>query len=160
MNAEFAGPFRATISQELPRPPTFEVSATPHIHAAHMLQFERAVHPTSRCPTRRRDRPVRMIIERNNHHRLHDAANPQRGEVMKIPGAVKREGPEAGRNFAVELFDQPRRRGKAQLWSPRARVQPRQAERVVRPGAVKIDMERAGLNNTPFVEVYGRVCAA
>ena len=63
---KFARAFRATISENLVRPPAFEIAAAPHAHELHVRKFERAINPTSAAPFRRPNVPVGMIVERNH----------------------------------------------------------------------------------------------
>ena len=58
-----SGAFSAAVPENLVRPPTFEISAAPNAHAAHMWKFQRAVDPATASPFRRTHIPVRMVVE-------------------------------------------------------------------------------------------------
>src|SRR5438876_11423570 len=63
MNFETTGAFGAAIGENIVRPPAFKISAAPDRDMLHVREFERAIDPTAASPLRRRDRPVRMIVE-------------------------------------------------------------------------------------------------
>src|SRR5205809_558923 len=109
MNFEPAGPFGASIGENIMRPPAFEIPAPPDRDMLHVLELESAIDPTAASPLRRRDRPVRMIVERNENERLDESAQPKRAQVMIIARAVKRERREVRLNFEVKSFDDSRR---------------------------------------------------
>ena len=128
MNFEPAGALRAAIRENVVRPPTFEISAAPNRDMLHMRQLERAINPTAARPFRRSDRPVRMIVERNENERLVASSQPKRAQVMEIAGTVKRERRHvrAGRalrlEFAIKFLDEARRRTEAKSRAPLERV--------------------------------------
>lgn len=136
MDFEIAGTFGAPVSKKLIRPPTLKISATPHADTTHLWKFQGTIHPTAAAPFRRTNVPIGMIVERNQDYWLGDTTNPKGGEMMKIPGAIKQERREARSVFAVEIVDQPRGRGKAQLRPPRAGVDHGQAERLTKPRVI------------------------
>src|SRR5581483_8913316 len=140
MDFEFAGAFRAPIPKNLPRPPAFEITTAPYAHLLHVGQLERTIDPTSCGPSRRRHGPIGMVVERNDRDASRQPTQPKRGQVMKITGAVEHERPKLRRDFAIELFDQTRRRRKSQARPPLARIEPRERPRRIRPRSVKIDM--------------------
>lgn len=78
MHLKFVSPFSATVSENLIRPPTFEIAATPYTYRLHIRKFERAINPTSAAPFRRPDVPVWVIIERNDCRRPAESAKPER----------------------------------------------------------------------------------
>ena len=55
--------FRATIAENLVRPPTFKIAATPDTGATDLRKFQRTIHPRTACPLRRTHIPIGMIIE-------------------------------------------------------------------------------------------------
>src|SRR6266478_7724969 len=59
--------FSATITENLMRPPAFEITATPNTHAPYMWKLQCAIDPATASPFRRTHVPIRMIIERNEH---------------------------------------------------------------------------------------------
>jgi len=60
---KFARAFRATVAENLVRPPAFEIAATPNTHAPYMWKFQCAIDPTTASPSRRTHIPIRMIVE-------------------------------------------------------------------------------------------------
>jgi len=90
-----------------------------------MRKVERAIDPTAAGPARRGDRPVGMIIERNQNERLGDAAQPKRAQVMIIARAVKREWRQLWFEFAIKFLDHMFRRAEAKLRTPLASIDDR-----------------------------------
>jgi hypothetical protein len=144
MNVKNACSLRATIAKQLVRPPAFKISATPNADAAHVRNFQRAIHPTAAAPFRRAHVPVRVIVEGDNGDRLGDKPNPERSQIMKITGAVEQKrGHEMRFIFAVKLGDQTRRRRETQLRPPNARINNGQTKRLIRPRVIQIEVESA-----------------
>lgn len=63
MNFEASFAFGAAIPENVVRPPVFKIPQTPNRDMLDMRKLERAIDPTTAGPARRRDRPVRMIVE-------------------------------------------------------------------------------------------------
>jgi len=63
MNFETPFAFCAAIPENVVRPPVFKISQTPNRDVLDLWKLERAIDPTTAGPARRRDRPVRMIVE-------------------------------------------------------------------------------------------------
>ena len=85
-----------------------------------------------------------MIIKRNEDDRFGNTTQSKRGQIMKVAGAVKQERRcEIALPSAIELFDQPRRRGETQTRPPAPRIDYRKADRFVRPRVIEIEMKRA-----------------
>ena len=74
---KFARAFRATVAENLVRPPAFEIAATPNTNAFHVWKFQRAINPTSAAPFRRPNVPVGMIVERH-----HDNGSRKRAQAQ------------------------------------------------------------------------------
>src|SRR5205823_421438 len=66
--------FGATVTENLVRPPAFEIPTTPNADATHLSKFQCAIDPTTASPFRRTHIPIRMIVERNEHERFDDLA--------------------------------------------------------------------------------------
>ena len=144
MDFQSACTFGAAISEDLVRPPAFKIPATPNAHVAHMTKLQCAIHPTAASPFRWAHVPIRMIIERNNDDRPGNAAQPERRQIMKIARAVKQKGRrEVCFVVAIKLGDQARRRREAQLWSPIAHVSNRQAQGLILPRIIELEMKTA-----------------
>src|SRR5205807_4821801 len=105
INFQSPAALSAAISENIVRPPAFKISATPDRDVLHLFELERAIDPTAAGPSRRSDRPVRMIIERNENDRLGQATKPKCAEIMEIARAVESERRESGANFIIKLFD-------------------------------------------------------
>ena len=88
---EVAFTFGAAVPKKLTRPPALEISATPNTETPHLRKLQRTIDPTAATPFRRSHIPVRMVIERDDNHRLAEAPNPECGQVMKIAGAVEQK---------------------------------------------------------------------
>ena len=84
-----------------------------------------------------------MIVERNENERLFELAQPKRAQVMVITRTEKRERPESRFEFAIEIFDDPRRRAETKLRAPLARVECRQLRGNISPRVVEIEMKCA-----------------
>ena len=88
-----------------------------------------------------------MIVEGNNHCRPGQAPSPERSEMMKITGTVKKERCELRLILAIKLLDQTRRRGEAKLRSPVTRVEHGQVEDAFSPRLIQIEMKSAAQIN-------------
>jgi len=65
MHFENALTFSTTVAENLVRPPTFEITATPNTHASHLWKLQRAIDPTAARPFGRTHSPIGMIVEGN-----------------------------------------------------------------------------------------------
>lgn len=74
MNFEPPAALRAAIGEDIVRPPAFKISATPDRNMFDVRKLERAVDPAAARPLRRRDCPIRMIVERKENERLVELA--------------------------------------------------------------------------------------
>jgi hypothetical protein len=79
-----------------------------------------------------------MIIKRNESDRLRQLAEPERAEMVKIPGAVQDEWGKARLKLGVKSFNQIRGGGKAQTRSPGSRIDHRQLQRLVAPRLIQV----------------------
>src|ERR1700704_4445202 len=122
MDFELARAFRAAVTENLLRPPAFEISAAPHADLLNVWKLERAIHPTATAPFGRAHIPVGMVVEGNKNGRLRQLPGPKPREMVKITRAVENERWQLRLILAIKLLDQTRRRGKAQLRAPIARV--------------------------------------
>jgi len=138
MNFEPAGALRAAIRENVVRPPTFEISAAPNRDVLDMRQLERAIDPTAARPFRRRDRPVRMIIERNKNEGLVASSQPKRAQVMEVARTIECEWRKPCTQFAIKFFNDPFRRAEAKLRTPLASIERRQLRRRISPRVVEI----------------------
>src|SRR5258708_35310303 len=68
-----------------------EIGATPDDGLLKKRRFQRAVHPSATTPVRRSRIPIRMVIKGYQNEWCGDLAQPNRGEMMEIARAVKRE---------------------------------------------------------------------
>ena len=85
-----------------------------------------------------------MIIERNENDRSGNATQSQRRQIVEVTGSVEQKRRCQNRLvLAVKLGNQPWRRGEAQLWSPRARVDHRKTQGFVPPRVIQIKMKSA-----------------
>src|SRR5438034_3276278 len=111
MNVKNACSLRATVAEQLVRPPAFKISTAPNCDVLHLGKFQCAIQPSAAAPSRRPHVPVRVIVEGDNGDRLGDTPNPKRSQIMKIAGAEEQK---RGRKlcfiFPVKLGDQTRRR--------------------------------------------------
>ena len=147
MNFQFTVALSAAVGENVVGPPTLKTSAAPNRNVLQPPELERAIDPAAAGPCRRTNVPVRMIIERNQDEWLRDSAKPERAQVMEVARAIQEEWRDALRKLLVKLFDQPRRRGKAQARTPLARINYRQVERLISPRVVEIQMKCAIQNN-------------
>ena len=138
MNLEPPFPLRSAVREDIVRPPAFEISAAPDRDVLNLFKLERAIDPSPAGPLRRRDCPIRMIIEGNKNERLTELAEPKRAQVMKIAGPVKNVRREASFEFFIKFFDDSRRRTEAKSRSPIPRIDDRQMERLASPRVVQI----------------------
>jgi hypothetical protein len=141
MDLEFATSLRAPVPKELPRPPAFEIPATPDTDLLDGWKFQGAIHPATATPARRAQVPIRMIIERDEHERLGDPANPERAEVMKIPRPVDKKFGQPAGVLAKKILDQTCRRGETQTRPPLPRIHRRQIGRQIGPGVVEVEVQ-------------------
>ena len=148
MNLKCTRSFRATVPENLLRPPAFEIAAPPNAHAPDMRKFQRAIDPAAATPFRRANVPVGMIIEGNDDDWLSNTPNQQGGQMMEVARAVKHEGRKMRFKFAVERVDQTRRRGKSQPGAPLCRIETLERNSVAIPCAVKIKMQRGRRQKT------------
>ena len=139
MHFERACSFGAAVAENLMRPPTFKTSTAPHGDALYVGNLQCAIDQITAGPFRRTHVPIRMIVKRDENHRLGDASNPKRSQVMKITGAVeyKRER-ELRFVVAVKLRDQTQRRGEAQFRPPMACINNGQSKRFIPPRVIQI----------------------
>jgi hypothetical protein len=150
MDLEAAASLCAAVRKNVVWPPAFKISTAPDRDMLNMGKLESAIDPTAACPLRRRDRPIGMIVERNQNERLVELAQPKRTQIMVIARTVKRErrqvraGLALRLEFAIKIFDDPWRRAEAELRAPLARIDYRQRQRGTSPGVVEIKMYRAG----------------
>ena len=142
MHFQPAGALGTMIPENVMGPPAFEIAAAPNVELAHVRKIERAIDPTATSPFRRANIPVGMIIEGNNDHRLRHPAQPERSEIMEVARTVEDERRESRFVFAVKIFYQRRRRGKAKRWSPILSIDHRDLQRVRRPRRIEIEMHR------------------
>src|SRR5438105_15355312 len=126
MDHKRASAFRFAISEKLMRPPTLEIPATPNRDLPDMRQLQRAIDPAAATPARRSDIPIGMIIERNERERFVHRSKPQSGQMMKVTRTVQNKFADLRPDFAIKLFDGPRRSRKAQVRSPLRRINGRQ----------------------------------
>ena len=107
MHFKNSGAFRATVPENLVRPPAFEVAATPNTRMPHIWNFQCAIDPPTTSPFRRAHIPVRMIIEGDQDDRFGNMPQPQCSQMVKIAGPIEQE---FRRNiclvFPIELFNQ------------------------------------------------------
>jgi len=155
MDFQSSAALSAAISKNIVRPPAFKISATPDRDALHMFELERAIDPTAASPARRSDRPVRMIIERNENDRLDQATKPKRAKIMEIARTVEGERRESRADFVIKLFDESRRRAETKRRSPIACVKRRQLR--ISPGVVEIKMQAAS-QKIISASAVGNVC--
>src|SRR5690349_15596937 len=101
MNLKAAIAFGATVSEDLPRPPALKISAAPYTDFFDVRQLESAIDPCAASPAGRRDRPVRMVVERNDRVCRVGMSRPQRAEMMEIAGTVDNERGEMRLNAAI-----------------------------------------------------------
>lgn len=143
MDFESAAALPAAIGENIVRPPAFEIPAPPNRDMPDVRQFERAIDPPATSPFRRRDRPVRMIIERNKDPRFGPASEPKRAQIMKIARAVENKRREPRFDIAIKLFDDSRGRAETQFGSPLARIQHGQLKRRIPPRVIEVNLKRA-----------------
>ena len=106
MHIKKSGAFRAAIAENLIWPPAFKIAATPNTRAQHIWEFQRAIDPSTAGPFRRPHIPIRMVVERNENDRFGDAAQPEGGQIMKIPRSIQQKRRrEIALVLAIELFD-------------------------------------------------------
>ena len=105
MDLESALALRATIAEDSRRPPTLEVSTTPHTYFFHARKLERAIDPAAATPARRPHVPIRVIIKRNEDERSGYLACPQRSEMMEISGAVNKKPGKFAADLTIEGFN-------------------------------------------------------
>lgn len=79
MDFKFPGAFCATVPENLMRPPTFEIAATPNSDAANIWKFQCAVHPSAAGPFGRSYIPIGMVIKRDENHGLGNKTQPKSG---------------------------------------------------------------------------------
>ena len=85
-----------------------------------------------------------MIIERNENERSSNATQSQRRQIVKVARSIEQERRSEIRFvLATERGDQPGRRGETESWSPRARMNHREAQRLVPPRVIQIEMKSA-----------------
>src|SRR3954469_6352 len=135
---EPAATFRTSITKDLLRPPTLEISATPNGDLLHVRKLERAVDPATATPFWRANVPIGMVIERDDCHRFNDAAQPKSGEIMEIPGTVEDERWELGFDLPVKSFDKMRRRGKTKMRPPSPQIERAKGHDLSRPRPIEI----------------------
>ena len=91
MHFKNSGAFRATVAENLVRPPTFEIAAAPNTRQPYIWKFQCAVHPSATGPFRRPHIPIGMIIERDEDDRFGNRTQSKRCQMMKVAGAVEQE---------------------------------------------------------------------
>ena len=82
-----------------------------------------------------------MIIKGNKDERLHEAAHPERREMMKVARAVNDERRHPRAELAVKFFDQPPWRREAKARSPFARVHHRKVRGQTVPGIIEVEVQ-------------------
>jgi hypothetical protein len=82
-----------------------------------------------------------MVVERNENEWIGEPPRPERAQVMKIAGAVKDERRDPRFVFAIELFDQTRRRGETEARPRFARIEDGNIARQVVPGIIQIEVQ-------------------
>src|SRR5260370_41046197 len=82
-----------------------EVGATPDDGFFEKRSFQRAVHPSATTPMRRSRIPIRMVIKGYQNEWCGDLAQPNRGEMMEIARAVKRERGQLSSDLLEERMD-------------------------------------------------------
>jgi hypothetical protein len=123
MDFKNSGAFRATIAENLVRPPTFEIVATPNARKPHIWKLQCAVHPSATGPFRRSHIPIGVVIESDEDDGSGNRTQPKRGQIMKIAGTVEQEWRrQILLPLPIELFDQAWRRRKTQLRPPTPRI--------------------------------------
>lgn len=140
MNRERPGVFRFAITKNLMRPPALKISAPPDFRMEDVRQFQCAIDPASATPTWRANVPVRMVIKRNQRDRFVGASKPQRGQMVKVAGAIENEFAEMRLNLAIKLFGCPGRSGETKVRPPFRCINPRQIVCDLAPGIVEIEM--------------------
>ena len=101
-----------------------------------------------------------MIIERNENDRSGNATQSQRRQIVEVTGSVEQKRRCQNRLvLAVKLGNQPWRRGEAQLWSPRARVDHRKTQWFVPPRVIQIKMKSAA-NQKSIVRLLKKLSVA
>ncbi len=144
MDFKNSGAFGATIAENLVRPPTFEIAAAPNTRKPYSWKFQCAIHPSATSPSWGPHIPIGMVIKGYEDHRFGNRTRSERGQVVKVAGAVEQERRcEIPLPLPIELFDQPWWRRETQLWPPTSRIGYRKADRVVRPRVIEIEMKRA-----------------
>ena len=141
MNLKFPRAFRSPVSEQISRPPAFEIPATPDAGLLQAFNFQGAIDPAATSPARRAHVPIGMVIERNENKWIGQSPNPERTEMMKITGTVNEKWRNLRTELAIEFLDQARRRRKAQSRSPFPRVIDRQVARQIRPGIVEVEVQ-------------------
>ena len=74
MHFKNPGAFSAAVTEDLVRPPTFEISAAPNCYVLDLREFQPAIDPATASPFRGAHIPIWMIVERNQHDRFGNAA--------------------------------------------------------------------------------------
>src|SRR5207237_754272 len=107
-------------------------------------QLQCAIDPTAASPIGRAHIPVRMIIERNENERSSNATQSKRCQIVEVTRSVEQERRSEIRFvLAIKLGYQTWRRGEAQSWTPRARVNRRKTQRLVPPRVIQVEMKSA-----------------
>ena len=141
MNFQFTASFGPPVSEELSRPPAFEIPATPDANLLDEGKFECTIDPATATPAGRAHVPIRMVIEGDEDERFAQPSNPQRGQVMKVARAINQEWPDSRSVFAKKILDQTRRRGETQTRAPFSRIHDRQVAREIRPGIIEVEVQ-------------------
>ena len=89
MHFKNSSAFSATVPKNLVWPPAFEITAAPNCRMLDLRKFQRAIDPATTSPSRGAHIPIRMVVERNEHDWLSNAAQSKRGQIMKVARAVK-----------------------------------------------------------------------
>ena len=151
MHFKNSGAFRATIAENLVRPPTFEIAATPNTRKPHIWKFQCAIHPSTTGPFRRPHIPIRMIIEGDEDDRFGNRTQSERCQMVKIAGAIEQE---RRREILSRAPDRIVRSGAAARRN--ASAAPNSAHRLqedrirfVRPRVIEIEMKRAVAQRSP-----------
>ena len=147
MNLELAVSLRPTVRKNVVRPPAFEISAAPDCNMFQERKLKRAINPSAASPFWRTNVPIGMIIERNQDEWLLHPTKPESRQIVKIARSIENKRRDALRKFAIKLFDQARRRAKTQACAPLARLRNGQAERLISPRVVEIEVNYASQRN-------------
>ena len=101
-----------------------------------------------------------MVIERNQSDWSSNATESKRRQIVEVTRSIEQKWRcEIALVLAIKLGNQPWRRGEAQPWSPRARVNHRKGQRFALPRVIQIKMKSAA-NQKSIVRLLKKLSVA